>query len=410
MRRNIIFLLGGALFFLSQFYRASTAVIAPDLMRDLGVGSRDLSLISAAFFYAFALMQIPIGIVLDVISARRAMTVLSLISAIGAVIFGLGQSITVLTVGRVLMGTGMACNLIGTLKLITMWFPAERFGTLSAFVFSLGTLGNLAAATPLVFLAESIGWRYSFLLIAGVNLTLVLLFYLVVRDRPASALSVENPVQTGTGFSVIRENFRSLFGQRDYWIISLGTFCRYGIYAAVLSLWAAPFLVHIMGVSSVVCGNLLLLMSVGLVVGSPIFGWLSDSVLRNRKGVVIAGLAAMSGILILLTRLPAGTSTAVLGMVFFGFGFFSSSGGIMYAHIKERMPVEQAGAAMTGINFFTMIGVAFFLQGMGYIMQYLHPEASLGEGAFRDAFWFCAAGLLGTAIVYGFTRETVARR
>jgi hypothetical protein len=101
--------------------------------------------------------------------------------------------------------------------------------------------------------------------------------------------------------------------------------------------------------------------------------------------------------------------TGLRWLLFFGSGFFSSSGGIMYAHIKERMPAELAGTAMTGINFFTMIGVAVFLQGLGTIMQIFHPGESLGALAFRDAFLFCAACLLITAVLYGFTRETLGK-
>jgi fucose permease len=63
------------------------------------------------------------------------------------------------------------------------------------------------------------------------------------------------------------------------------------------------------------------------------------------------------------------TALPILFALFFGFGFSSSSGQIMYAHIKERMPLKNAGTAMTGINFFTMIGVAFFLHGLGWVIN-----------------------------------------
>ncbi len=129
----------------------------------------------------------------------------------------------------------------------------------------------------------------------------------------------------------------------------MGTFCRYGINAAVQSLWAATFLINVIGLSVVSTGNVLFLMSIGMVVGSPVFGWLSDSVLKNRKNVIVSGLLVMNGVLAQLTRLPENAGLTVLSALFFGSGFFSSSGGIMYGHIKERMPVERAGTAMTGI-------------------------------------------------------------
>ncbi len=79
----------------------------------------------------------------------------------------------------------------------------------------------------------------------------------------------------------------------------------------------------------------------------------------------------------------------------------------MYTHIKETMPLENAGAAMTGINFFTMAGAAVFLQGLGYIMQRLYPEASLGPSAFKSAFLLCVACLAGAGVLYLFTRDSM---
>ena len=409
IKRWIVFLIACLLFVLSQFYRASVAVISPDLIAELALDTPQLSLISAAFFYAFALMQIPISMYLDGIGPRISMTVLSLVAVAGSVVFALGHSVSVLVAGRLLMGIGMACNLMGTLKIITLWFSPRYFATLSALVVSTGTMGNLVAATPLVLLAQAMGWRNSFLVMAVINLILVVLFFSIARDRPQTPLLADVPREASTRLSDIVQSLLRLFKEKDYWIISLGTFCRYGIFAAVQALWAGPFLIHALDVAPVSAGNLLVLTSVGIVVGSPVFGWLSDTVFRHRKGLVIAGLLGMAAILVILTRLSSGTGMLVLSILFFSFGFFGSAGGIMYAHIKERMPPERAGAAMTGINFFTMMGVAVFLQGLGNMMKYLHPDDSMGNAAFVDGFGFCAACLGVTVVCYLFTVETLGR-
>ncbi len=409
VKRLIIFLIASLLYLLSQFYRASVAVITPDLIRDLGVDTRGLSLISAAFFYAFSLTQVPISMYLDGIGPRVSMTVLCLIAVLGAVMFAMGHSLSVLVIARVLIGIGMACNFVGPLKLISLWFSPRHFGTVSALVVSLGTIGNLIAATPLVLMVQAMGWRNAFLMIAGINLILTILFYLIVRDRPESTTHRDIPEAASIQIREILANLGSLFGKKDYWIISLGTFCRYGVYAAVMSLWAAPFLINVMHISVLSAGNMLLLMSIGMVTGSPVFGWLSDVVLKNRKMVIAFGLMSMGAVLALLTRLPPDSGMTVLSILFFGFGFFGSSGGLMYAHIKERMPAELAGTAMTGINFFTMIGVGVFLQGLGSMMQFFHPGESLGAAAFTEAFLFCAACLLIAAVFYLFSVETLHR-
>jgi len=408
-KRWIIFAIACTSFLLSQFYRVSVAVITPNLVADLGLDTGDLSLISAAFFYAFAFMQIPVALYLDSIGPRISMTVLTLLAVAGALVFALGNSLSMLVIGRVLLGIGMACNLMGTMKLITLWFGPMRFATLSALVLSIGTLGNILATTPLVLSVSAIGWRSTFMILAGLNLVIALLFYFIVRDYPPETENSDLPAKASTSLKETMTVIRDLFSRFDYWIISFASFCRYGIFAAFQALWAGPYLMTVLEISAVAAGNMLLLMNVGLVVGSPLCGYLSDAVFRSRKLPINAGILGMLGILVILANLKPGTHSFLIALLFFGFGFSSSAGQIMLAHIKERMPIERAGTAITGVNFFTMIGVAFFLQLLGSVMAAIHPQASLGAAAFKDAFYLCAGFLAVTSILYVFTIETLKK-
>jgi sugar phosphate permease len=405
-------ILAAVMFAMSQFYRSSVAVISPDLMQEMGLNALDLSRISAAFFYAFALMQIPVGIFLDTVGPKTAMAGLTLVSVAGAVIFALGTSPAWLTFGRVLLGIGMACNFMGSLKLLTLWFEPRQFATLSAMVVSLGTLGNIAAATPLVLLVGWVGWRHSFLIIAGFTLFLVVVFLAVIRERAGGTGMTDTGDDTDIRPRVSQTLTRAwdLFHRRDYWIISFATFCRYGIYAAVQALWAGPFLIHVLELPAVTAGNILFLMSIGLIVGCPVCGWLSDSLVESRKKIIIPGIFCMVGLLLGMNRLTPDTGEWIVYLLFFSFGLASGSGQVMYAHIKEQVPRANAGLAMTGINFFTMAGVAVFLQGMGHVMTRFFPGASLTLPAFHLAFHVCAACLTGIALLYCLTRETLKKR
>jgi len=402
-RRWIIFTVTASLFFLSQFYRATNAVIAPELVRDLSLTTEGLGTLSAAFFYAFALTQIPISILLDRVGARIMMTGLSLIGVAGALIFAGSHSLLTGSLGRALLGLGMACNLMGTFKLLTVWFGPLSFATLSGVVFSIGTAGNMAATTPLVLLVQHLGWRTAFSLIAGVNLVLAVILYIVVRDHPPgrarSAASRKSDFLEGLA------NLRHLLRNRNYWIISLGTFTRYGTLAAFQALWAGPYLMEVMRLSPISTGNLIFLMNMGLILGGPGFGALSDRIFRTRKWIILAGLLALSVITFVLAGLDPGTGVGLLACLFFALGFFSASGMLMYAHIKEQMPTEMAGTAMTGINFFTMTGAAVFMQGLAALMEALYPDASRGPEAFHAALTVCAVCLLGVSFLYLATRE-----
>lgn len=404
-RRWMIFAIAASLFFLSQFYRVSNAVIAPLLIQDLSLDTKAIGLISASFFYAFAITQIPISLLLDKLGPRSMMSALSLIGVIGALIFSLADSLTVGVTGRALLGVGMACNLMGSYKLLTLWFSPRIFASLAGIFVAFGTIGNMVATTPLVILVEQMGWRSGFQLIALVNLLLTLLFYIIVRDRPLQSTIDSNLPATGMDIGQAISNLRVLFKQKDYWIISFATFARYGIFAAFQALWAGPYLMEVIGLSALTAGNLILLLNVGMILGSPFWGTLSDRLFKTHKWVIIGGSISIALTIIILAKIPVDTPLTALGLLFFCFGFFNATGILMYPHIKELMPAEMSGAAMTGINFFTMIGPAVFLQGLGTLMQTLYPAASRGPEAFYAAFIVCLACLGLITILYCFTGE-----
>lgn len=406
-RRWLILVVAGILFILSQFYRSSVAVIAPNLIQELNLDAWELSTVSASFFYAFALMQIPVGLFLDSIGPRITMTVLTLVAVAGAFLFSAGESYGPLALGRALLGAGMACNFMGTLKLVTIWFKPRQFATLSAMILSAGTAGNIAAATPLVMMVQALGWRSSFATMSGVTFFLAFLFFFLVKDRPGSDNPMEQDTAPRPRVKDTLETARALFSRQDFWIISFSTFCRYGIYASVQALWAGPYLMNVAGLSAITAGNILFLMSMGMVIGSPLCGHLSDILFHSRKKVIIAGICGMALVLGIIIFLPVDAGKTTLSLLFFCFGLFSSSGQVMYAHIKEQVPLENAGLAMTAINFFTMTGVAVFLQGLGSLMKFLYPGSSLGAPAFQGAFIFCSICLVIIGVFYTLTTETL---
>jgi sugar phosphate permease len=409
-RRWIIFILATSHFFLSQFYRTSNAVIATQLIQDLSLDTEGLGFLSASFFYGFAATQIPIGLLLDKVGPRKLMTTLSLLGILGAFVFSLADSLSMGLIGRILLGIGMACNLMGTFKLLTKWFEPLVFATLSGLVISVGTMGNIVATTPLVLLVEQMGWRQSFQLIAAINLVLTLTFYFVVHDQPGSSSGEPSDRESSISFKQAFYNLALLMKNRNYWLISVATFVRYGTFAAFQALWAGPFLMEAMGYSAVKTGNLILLMTVGIIMGSPFWGALSDRVFKTRKWIIVFCLSALAAIALVLMIIPPDATLAVVASSFFAFGFFSSAGMLMYPHIKDLMPIEMAGAAMTGINFFNMMGPALFLQGLGILMQTLHPEASRGPAAFGAAFLVCMVSLIAAAALYGFTTDKIFSR
>jgi predicted MFS family arabinose efflux permease len=399
-RAWLIFLVCSLHLFISQLYRTTNAVLAPWLIQDLRLDTEGLGLLSAGFFYAFALTQIPISIFLDKVGAKRLMIAFSFVGMAGAVMFSLAQGLAMGLGGRLLLGVGMACNLMGPLKLVTEWFPPSRFATVSGLLYAIGTLGNIVAATPLVLLVEQLGWRSSLQAIIACHLLLTLALFWVVQDRPQT----RGPSAARSSGSPFR-NLRILLRSKDYWIISAGTFVRYGTHAALQTLWAGPLLMEALRFSPLQAGNILLAMNIGLIVGGPVWGAVADRVFKTPKWMVSGGLLMLALITLALRALPPGTSSFFVGAIFLAFGIASASGMHVYAHIKALVPKDMAGAAMSGTNFFTMMGPAVFLQGLGIVMQELYPEASRGPEAFSVSLLICVISQAAIGVLYLFTRS-----
>src|SRR6266487_1341321 len=146
----------------SHFFRASNVTIGLDLMRDLAIGPEALGALTGAFFFGFAAMQIPCGFFFDRFGPRYTVVGMLIIASLGGVLFTLAPNWPVLLTGRALMGAGCGVMLIGSMVVISRWFPPDRFSTLTAMVLSIGLLGNLAATTPLAWASQAVGWRAVF--------------------------------------------------------------------------------------------------------------------------------------------------------------------------------------------------------------------------------------------------------
>lgn len=401
-KRWVVFSLASLLFVLSQFYRVANAVIAPSLQRDLALTAQQLGLLSAVFFYAFAFVQIPLGMAIDRFGGRLTMAVLTAGGAGGALIFAGATSFPVALLGRGLLGFGMAGNLMGSMKLFSQWFSPREFATLSGMMLALGTLGNILAATPLAVANEAIGWRGSFVIAGTVTFLLAAVFFFCVEEHPSGAQVPPAP-PTGAGFW---PGLRTLYASRNYWIISAATFFRYGTLVAIQGLWIGPYMIQQLGLSPITAGNLLCALNIGLVLGSPLGGWLSDRALRSRKKVVLLGLSMMAVDLFGLALGWAGKSLWILGGLLFSFGLFGSFGIVMYAHIKELMPAHMTGSALTGINLFTMLGGAALLQGLGWMLDHGWARNPAGHPDYHMLFVLCALGVGAAMVAYSFVKDS----
>jgi MFS family permease len=404
-RPFLIFAILSALYSLSMFYRVSNAVIAPNLIQDLGLDAETLGILGGAFFYSFALLQIPMGPLLDRIGPRVVVTSSTLIGALGAFLFAFGNSYPAALLGRILIGAGMASILMGSLKTFTLQFPLEKFATLMGTLVSVGTLGNILAASPLAYLTSTIGWRIAFMIAGGVTALLALLtFFILGREKkkaedPTFSLLPQPKIK-------VLQSFRLILGSLAFWQIAAVAFFRFGISMGLQGLWLGPYLMDIKGYSPVQAGNLLIFLAFGLIVGGPISGQFSDRIFRNNKRVALWGLCLYTLSLLPLMGIFKIQSPLWYGLIFFFMGFFNAFGMVIYPHAKSLFPVAISGTVMTWVNFFTMAGAAIFMPALGKIIEsFPRMGHSYPAEAYHLSFFICFLGMTASTLFYAFSKK-----
>jgi len=268
---------------------------------------------------------------------------------------------------------------------------------------ALGVLGNMAAATPLVFLARSLGWRNSFLAIAVLNAIQVAVFYLAVWDRPGGRARVRH-----RGSSSLKGTL-TLFRSYNYWAISFAAFVRYGFFVALQGLWAGLFLINGLGMSMLSAGNAILGMGLGIMVGLPVSGRLSDTWARSRKHVIWPTLILFGLLALWFSFWGAAPSAWLVYGALFVIGMLSATGQVMFAHIKELVPTQLTARAMTGVNFFVMLGGAVFTQLIGLVIGD-DPSNLKRPGDFAPAWYLGAVSMFLATVFYLFTTESKVLR
>jgi MFS family permease len=148
------------------------------------------------------------------------------------------------------------------------------------------------------------------------------------------------------------------------------------------------------------------MVTIGYAAGCSGGGWLSDRVFHSRKYVVILGLAGMSATIACLSW-SIGQKNAIFQVfTFFSLGLFPGICNVVYAHIKGVMPTEMAGMALTGINFFTMLGVGAYIHLMGWVLECVPVEKQAGLEGYEIAFLPGLIGLVAATLLYLFTHES----
>ncbi|MGD8519832.1 MAG: MFS transporter [Desulfobacterales bacterium] len=393
------------------FHRLCPAVIALDIQSSFGISGTLLGVLGSAYFYSYAIMQLPTGLMADSWGPRKTVSVFIVLAGIGSILMGVAPSLSVAIMGRILVGLGVATVFVCNFKLLSEWFNTRQFVIMGGVFMAMGGIGALFSSAPLAWVSNLIGWRMTLVAVGIVSLLIAALVYIFVRDRPSEmglpAISAD-PNQSSTAEEIgLLQGMKMVVISGRFWPVAIWSFCAIGMSFAVGGLWGGPYLMQVYGLSKAAAGGVLSTFALALILGSPTLSWLANRF--GRKSVLMGCSLALAIVCGLMSWFVYSMSLPVLYIMFFCLFLTGGSAGPVFAAVsKELFPISISGTSVGTVNLFPFIGAAFFQVIIGAVLTAgSHARGEYALVTFRYMFLICLAGALLSLAASFLMQETL---
>ena len=403
----IAFTLGTLFFAYAFIQRVSPSVMTNELMRDFAVGGAALGSLSAFYFYAYASIQLPVGMLTDHFGPRKLMSIAAALCAVASVGLGLSESLYAASLGRALIGATVAFGFVGTMAIAGYWFKPSQYAMLAGVLQAVGMSGAIFGQAPLRFLVEGIGWRGTMFLLAVVAIVLAILVFVLVPQRSRKQKQSGSKTSIMRGLKDVATNFQT-------WICAI---IGFGMAASMLAfggLWGVPWLSSVKGYSTVEAAAITSMIFAGWALISPLLGWASDR-MQRRNFILQTGAVVTLVSLITIVHFTPKNTALLMAMIF----LTGAGGGAMtvcFSSVKELNSLNYSSTSL-GLMNMCIVGSGAVMQPLiGWLLD-LNWDNTLVDGAriySADAYMYALSSLIvvnAIALVASFVlRETRCRQ
>jgi len=400
-----------SLFFFYQYIlRVSPGVMVNELRIDFSLNAEQFSYFGAFYLYAYSLLQIPVGILVDKIGVKKTVILSIFICLFGTGLIASTSNLYLAYLSRILMGVGSACAFMCTLKIVADFLPAGKRGLLNGATLTLGVIGALVAGKPLSIAMDLFGWRYALLLtlIVGIGVLLLAVFFL---KTPSASIQISNTPEEKVSILQVIKEITSTPMVIIYAILAVGLYTPLSVIA---DLWGVAYLMAKYGFARGDAAEISMTMYIGLCVGSLLLPWLSEkynvlnqSIRFCTYGIFIAFLA-----ILISPQLPVMGIRALI----FGLGAFGGAEMLCFTGVVLYAPKGRTGITLGITNTVNMIGGAFAQQSVGLILDRflwngaidIHGNHLYGSQDYAMAFSFLAVMIALCCLVSHYLKKDIS--
>ncbi|WED44095.1 MFS transporter [Legionella cardiaca] len=402
----IVWGLGCLFYFYECLLQVSPSVMSNELMRDFAVTSQTLGILSGIYFYSYAAMQLPGGVLMDYFGPHRLLTIATAICAVSTIAFGLTSNFFMACVARLMIGFGSAFAAVGSMKLAANWFPAQRFALLTGMMVTIGMLGAIGGEAPLALLIDAYGWRKSMIIMGSVGIVLAILILVIAKDSPHKKV----PRHHLTDEEPLMASLLTIVKNRQLWLVATYGGLMYMATPVFCGLWGVPFLMFKMNLAKATAANYISLVFVGWAIASPLWGIFSNRIGLRKPPMYIGCIGALiTSLLFIYVNIQSGW---VMQLLLFSFGIFSAGFLPAFAVAKELCSKRYVATGLSFMNMMNMVGIALAQPIIGFILDRMWQGEIVDKvrvyplEAYHVALALLPAGMLISLLILPRVKET----
>lgn len=405
----VVWGLGCLFYFYECLLQVSPSVMSNELMKDFAVTSQTLGVLSGIYFYSYAAMQLPGGVLMDFFGPQRLLTLATLVCAVSTIAFGMTENFFMACIARLMIGFGSAFAAVGTMKLAANWFSPVRFALLTGLMVTIGMLGAIFGETPLAILIDSFGWRQSMIIMGSIGIILAILIILIAKDTPEHFKPAEHQHPVEEEEKLI-PSLLALIRNKQLWLVATYGGLMYMATPVFCGLWGVPFLMHKMGIEKSTAANFISLVFIGWAVASPLWGIFSNRIGLRKPPMYIGCIGALiTTVLFIFVPIK---SYLAMEFLLFAFGVFSAGFLPAFSVAKELCNKKYVATGLSFMNMMNMIGIALAQPLIGYILDKMWQGEMNGQirayplEAYHTALAILPLGIFFALLILPKIKET----
>jgi len=353
------------IFYCYEYYlRVAPSIISAELIDSFNISNAGLGLLSACFYYAYTLLQIPVGLLIDKYGPRLVLTLACFLCVIGNYIFTNTDHIHTAQVGRLIIGFGSAFAFVGFLKICTNWLPSKYYAMMVGLCMLIGMVGAMGGEILFAWLVKLMAWKKALALSTWTGVVLAIVLWIVIRNEPKG--TAINPQTSKTSSRPLLKELLIVLKNPQIWLVGMIGCFTYLPLSSFAEMWAVPYLEAI-GYTRTQSAYASSMVFLGFGLGGPIWG-LASNWLSSRRIPLIAGslVSAVSAALIIL---QPDMHALYMFSALFCLGFFSSAEILVFAVGNDIAFKNTTATTIAIINIIVMLGGIILQPLIGLILD-----------------------------------------